>query len=385
MQARRRRRGQNPKPYKENERWKFKYRIDQALADGQVRRAQKTKVLGRVDEMSFSEASREARRFVTPIDELKPGIEFSSRTVRDLIQKWRRTVGRTLRPSTQRSYEWAVKRIEPRFGNQPVSHVAKEDVEAFLIDALTEGLSYESVETVKRRLKALFSLGVDWGWISVSPVRGRFHLGTPHKVRPKTILTRDQIEALLVQLQPPYDTLIKLAVFTGLRKGELAGLRWRDVRDGFVIVSRTVVRGQEGPAKSRYSEAQVPIGPRVQQVLTSWKLLTRFPSPDDFVFAVRTPTPVQMDRVLMKVLKPAGRRIGVEPLAWHDLRHTFCTLGRREGIAPEVMQRLMRHSDIRTTLEIYSHVTDDGAVRVIEGGKVLPLSVTPGDEAPLIQ
>ena len=49
------------------------------------------------------------------------------------------------------------------------------------------------------------------------------------------------------------------------------------------------------------------------------------------------------------------------------------------------MQRLMRHSDIRTTLEIYSHVTDDGAVRVIEGGKVLPLSVTPGDEAPLIQ
>ena len=87
----------------------------------------------------------------------------------------------------------------------------------------------------------------------------------------------------------------------------------------------------------------------------------------------------------MKVLKPAGRRIGVEPLAWHDLRYTFCTLGRREGIAPEVMQRLMRHSDIRTTLEIYSHVTDDGAVRVIEGGKVLPLSVTPGDEAPLIQ
>ena len=118
------------------------------------------------------------------------------------------------------------------------------------------------------------------------------------------------------------------------------------------------------------------IGPRVQQALASWKVLTRFSSPEDFVFSMRTPTPVQMDRVPVKVLKPAGRRIGVEPLAWHDLRHTFCTLGRREGIPAEVMQRLMRHSDIRTTLEIYSHVTDDDAVRVIEGEKVLPPSAT---------
>lgn len=105
MQARRRRQGQNPKPYKGRGRWKFKYRIDQAQADGQIRRAQRTKVLGRLDEMTFSEVCREARRFVTPIDELKPGIGFSSRTVRDLIQRWRQTVGKTLRPSTQRSYE----------------------------------------------------------------------------------------------------------------------------------------------------------------------------------------------------------------------------------------------------------------------------------------
>ena len=62
MKARRRRRGQNPKPYKERDRWKFKYRIDQAQPDGSVRRVQKTKVLGRTDEMSYSEACREARK-----------------------------------------------------------------------------------------------------------------------------------------------------------------------------------------------------------------------------------------------------------------------------------------------------------------------------------
>ena len=167
MQARRRRRGQNPKPYQENERWKFKYRIDQAQADGQVRRAQRTKVLGRLDEMTFSEACREVRKFVQPIDDLRPGIEFSSRTVRDLIQKWRRTVGRTLRPSTQRSYEWALKRIEPRFGNQQVSHLAKEDVESFS-DRRSNGRTFvrvrrDSETKVEGPFFARGRLGMDLG------------------------------------------------------------------------------------------------------------------------------------------------------------------------------------------------------------------------------
>ena len=66
-------------------------------------------------------------------------------------------------------------------------------------------------------------------------------------------------------------------------------------------------------------------------------------------------------------------------------RHTFCTLGRQAGIAPEAMQRLMRHKDIRTTLEIYSHVTENEAASIIEGSKLLPDGVAHSREAQTVQ
>ena len=383
--ARRRRPGQVTVPKKVNNSWKIWYRADQVQSDGSVKRVQRTKVLGKVSEMNLSQASAEALRFVQPVNDLAPGVEFDRHTFGVLVEKWRKTVARTLRPETIRSYDWALGRILPRFGKTPVSEVERADVEEFLIDAKGEGLSSSAVETIKRRLKALFSCAVDWEWIPISPVRGRFRLGTPRKARPKTILARSLVEALIMLLKPPYDAMVLLAVYAGLRKGELSGLKWRDVQEGFVAICRSVVRGVEGPAKTEGSETTVPIGPRTQEALASWRRATRFGKPDDYVFALRTPTPCNLDRVAAKVLKPAGRKIGVAPLSWQDLRHTYCTLGRQAGIAPEVMQRLMRHKDIRTTLEIYSHVTENEAASIIEGSKLLPDGVTHSREAQTVQ
>ena len=179
-------------------------------------------------EEPLSQASAEALRFVQPLNDLAPGVEFDRHTFGVLVEKWRKTVARTLRPETIRSYDWALGRILPRFGKTPVSEVERADVEEFLIDAKEEGLSSSAVETIKRRLKALFSCAVDWEWIPISPVRGRFRLGIPRTARPKTILARSLVEALIMLLKPPYDAMVLLAVYAGLRKGELSGLKWRD-------------------------------------------------------------------------------------------------------------------------------------------------------------
>jgi integrase len=179
--------------------------------------------------------------------------------------------------------------------------------------------------------------------------------------------------------------MVLLAVFCGLRRAEIGGLQWRDIRESHVLIRRSVVRGRQGPAKTEGSETSVPIGPKVQEALGAWQKRTRFSGGEDYVFALRTATPCNLDRVATKVLKPTARKIGIEPLCWHDLRHSFCTLGRHEGIAPEVMQRLMRQTDIRTTLEIYSHVTEHGAAERIEGSTVLPASCYSESEVQFIQ
>jgi integrase len=367
-----------PKPVRGS--WKIWYRVDQLQTDGSIRRFQRTKALGRVSEMTASEARAAALRFVQPFNDRVVGVEFRGHTLEALAARWEQTVARTLRAETRRSYRWASARILARFGQIRVSEIGRGDIEAFLIDAKAEGLSTSAVATIQGRLKALFSCAVDWEWLAVSPVRGRFRLGTPQKVRPKTILSRAEIEALLDQLDPPYDAMVLLGVYAGLRKGEIGGLQWRDVREGEVLIRRAVIRGQVGPAKTPGSETAAPIGPRTARALAAWRQKTRFPRPEDWVFASPKGGPVNLDGVAAKGLKPVGRKLGIEPLAWHDLRHTFVTLGRRAGIAPEVMQRLARHADVRTTLGVYSHLVEEGAVGRIESGELLPGVTQPSGE-----
>lgn len=386
MQARRRRRGQNPKPYKERGRWKFKYRIDQAQAGGSVQRVQKTKVLGRADEMSYSEACQEARKFITPIDELKPGVEHSERTMADLIQRWRDAIAPNFKRSTCESYEWAFKRIKPAFGSMKVSNIERTDVQQFLTDAGRK-LAPESVHDLRARLRGLLSIAVEWGWIDANPAGGRLRLPKRRHVRQKHILTPAQFLLLVSALPQPYSTVIYLAVLGGLRKGELEALRWMDIHAEGVTVDEATYRGTLDSPKTERSDRTVAIGPIVRRELDEWRRVAPFTDPSDFVFSVRTNSPINLKNAVGRHVKPACQRLGIPAVSWHDLRHTYTTWGRRAGVKAESMRDQLGHSSVKTTLDIYSHVdSQDGVAEAIEAygtqGKLLPLSVTPevGDQ-----
>ena len=81
----RRRRGQFPQPTKERGQWKIRYWTDQAQPDGTVRRVRKTKCLGRVDDMTLTEARKATQRFLQPINDVEEGIEHSEKTMNQLI------------------------------------------------------------------------------------------------------------------------------------------------------------------------------------------------------------------------------------------------------------------------------------------------------------
>ncbi len=134
----RRRRGQFPIPRKERGQWKIRYYTDVAQPDGTVRRVKKTKCLGRVAEMTLREAKKETARFLQPINDVEPGIEYAEKTLNDLVQLWERDVKPNLKRSTQESYEWGFKRIVPWFGPMPVSEIEKADVQSFLTASAKE-------------------------------------------------------------------------------------------------------------------------------------------------------------------------------------------------------------------------------------------------------
>ena len=152
----RRRRGQFPNPKRENGQWKIRYWVDQIQDNGLRRRVRRTKCLGPVDQLTATQARKEACRFLLPINDVEAGIEYSAKTMQQLITKWRDAVKPAMKLSTQLSYEWAFKRILPAFGALPISSIGKAEVQTFLTSA-SKQLSPESVRDLRSRLRGVLS------------------------------------------------------------------------------------------------------------------------------------------------------------------------------------------------------------------------------------
>jgi integrase len=363
----RKNRGQFPKPRKENGNWKITYR--EYLASGVRKR---TKCLGRVADTSFAEARNRAQTFLEPINRGSRGSEFADRTMDHLTEYWRTVEKSNLKRSTQDSYQWAIKRILPAFTGAALRDITKPDVQAFLV-ACSRELSPNSVYDLKAHFSGLLTLAEEIGWIVGNPARGRIRLPPTVRarlaVRKKVVLTPDQFRVLVEALRPPYRTVVTLAVLSGLRRGELAALRWNDVSIGTVVVDEAIYRGILGTPKGHRPERTTRIGEKAYAAILEWKAMAPFTGPDDFLFGIQSNTPIDMHNALAREVKPACRRLGIPVVSWHDLRHTYATWGRQAGVSPEVMQQQLGHASIETTLGIYSHLAavDDTAAAAVEG------------------
>ena len=359
----RRRRCQTPKPVLRGDRWRIVFRRDVAQPDGSIAYKQTSITLGGYPEMTRAEAQRAALKLIEPINEVDPAVEHSRRTMSDLIDRWRQVASPELKLSTQLGYKWAFKRIERAFGEVEVSAIAKSDVKRFL-RACAQELASISVHNLRVYLSGLFSFAEDEEWLrpGANPAKGKLR-GLPPKrnSRKKILLSPVDYRRLAAALPQPYSGVVMLAVLTGLRAGEVAALRWRNISGCTITIEQAVYRGKLDSPKSEKSAEEVGIGPLVQQALEDWRKVAKFTAPDDFVFAVRTNTPLDMHNVAADYLKPTARKLGLGNLSWHDLRHTFCTLGRRAGVEPEEMREMMRHRSVSTTLDIYSHLAEDKA------------------------
>ena len=151
-----------------------------------------------------------------------------------------------------------------------------------------------------------------------------------------------------------------LAASTGLRQSELFGLKWGDIdfAQNTMNVTRSIVCGVVGPCKTESSQKPVPIHPTVLQTLREWKQVGRYNKPDDWIFASRQHRgrkPIWGQAILRRYIRPVALRFGIQKrFGWHTFRHTYSTLLRSVGTEFKVMQELLRHSSLRSTLDVYT-------------------------------
>lgn len=131
-----------------------------------------------------------------------------------------------------------------------------------------------------------------------------------------------------------------------------------DWRRGELSVIRSIVFGVVGRCKTESSQKPVPLHPLLREALSTWKETCKFTGVDDWIFASRLHKggrPYWGASILRKYVRPVAEALNIpKRIGWHTFRHTYSTLLRSVGAEFKVMQELMRHSTLRTTMDVYT-------------------------------
>ena len=180
--------------------------------------------------------------------------------------------------------------------------------------------------------------------------------GVSKRIKPPRILTEAEFVALLNQLRQPYKSMVLLAGCTGMRISEVLGLRWPsvDFERLVMVVTEGYARSQPTKLKSEYSQDELPLDPDVATILLEWKRLCP-ETHGDWVFpSPRTDRPYDSGSLRKKMLKPATERAKIPgSVGWHSLRHSYRAWLDETGAPLGVQQKLMRHANISTTMNVY--------------------------------
>jgi integrase len=282
------------------------------------------------------------------------------------------------RHDTARVYRsWLKKHILPEWGNTRVSEIQPRPVELWLRSL---ALSPKSKSHVRNMLYMLMDFAMWCGTIQLTrnPIELVVVKGATKRVRKPRSLTVEQFQKLIVELHEPHRTLALVCVCFGLRISECLALRWSDVDwlNGKLRIERSIVEQHVDDVKTDGSRRSLTVASELMQRLQSWKQATQFSGPDDWVFA----SPVKIGRMpysytgVWRELQRAADAAGIGKLGTHAFRHTYRSWLDAVGTPIAVQQKLMRHSDIRTTMNIYGDVVTDQESQA--HGKIVKLALT---------
>jgi integrase len=266
-----------------------------------------------------------------------------------------------LKRSTARGYRSVVEaHLIPFFGDRRVDRITEAMIAGFDKHLRDEGLKPQTRRNILGLLGAMLATAKKKGWVVENPAS---EYEKPRKGRGETdvelkYLTLEEVEAVLLAI--PDDALgrvegalILAAAMTGLRRGELLGLRWKDVdwTARKIRVVRTYVGGSEDTPKSDSSRRAVPLANRLAGELQRLHDASPYKADDDPVFTHPNGTGLPLDgSAVSKAFKRALRRAGVRAVRFDDLRHTFGTMmASNPNVSMRTLQGWLGHSDPATT------------------------------------
>ena len=276
----------------------------------------------------------------------------------------------SLSPTTAQGYKHIIfTHINADLGNVNLKNLRPEHLQKYYVGRLSKGLSSTTIRHHAMILHCALEHATKWGLL----VRNPADAVSPPKIRhtEMRILQQSDIEVVLTETQKtPYYALFFTALMTGMRRSELLGLRWSDVNLTLaeLSVNRAMHRLQNHEViyrtpKSEKSRRVVALSPATCKVLRDhWESQTalriRFNmlvKDSDLVFSQLDGSP-HIPHTISQAWRRIVRRLGLNGVRFHDLRHTCASMLLQQGVHPKIVQERLGHSSISTTLDLYSHV-----------------------------
>jgi integrase len=244
------------------------------------------------------------------------------------------------------------KHIKPRWGKMAIDQIRPIDVVEWLKSL---SLAPKTLGHMKNIMHLLFERAMLWDLIEIqrNPIQLVNVKGVTKRKKRILVLTPEQCQKLIDLLPDPYKTMVVVAISTGLRVSEVLALRWEhfDFSEGTLQVKQGVVHGRIGRVKTEASEDEIPLDPAFVESLLTWRSKT---SGEGLVFTSPSTSGCYHAGMIQKQrLSPAAKRLGLPGMGWHVLRHTYRSLLDETGAPVGVQQKLMRHANVATTMDIY--------------------------------
>lgn len=300
-----------------------------------------------------------------------------------------------IRDNTKRHYETVYrKHISPTLGKFHISQITQLQIKGLLKKIDETGYGFETQNRVKIMLLDMFDKAIIDNFVLKNPCKGVRVLKDKNNER--RALSKDEQSIFFECCKGTfYDNLFTVAVNTGLRPGEICGLKWSDIdfKKKEISVERTLLYQKlEGdtqktfhydPPKTKSSKRKVPINKQCEIALKKQFIQSNAVKSSmrakpiegfsDLLFTTKYATPIN-SQIYLEAIKRVVDEINLmrdelekmESFSGHVFRHTFATRCFEAGIQPKTVQRYLGHASLKMTMDLYTHVMDEKSMEDME-------------------
>lgn len=305
--------------------------------------------------------------------ETKAPTPKGSPTVANVIEQWRKVVLPNLERNTVVYYESNLRNHAGALNERPIAKITRAEIDALLAKVRTGATRRAAFES----LKSVFSFAVEHGLLRASPLEGMAKPKRDRRERVRTWTAAETKRVLEASKAGPFHAVFALALGTGLRRGEIFGLRVRDVdlEAGRVTVSRSleeisgILRIKEPKTASGARTIELPafVVDAIRRMLADREdQLGRALHGDDDLFVAELGGKIRRTNFDRRWWYPTLAKAGVSKRTMHEARHTHASQLLAAGVPMNLVAKRLGHASVTTTILLYAHLTEGGDTKAAD-------------------